>query len=62
MIIDVAKMDRYLLLLHAEVKRLRMLGQGWANEKADQFDELAELVRQLRQARVMRGPDGVRIE
>jgi hypothetical protein len=60
--LDVAVLDRHIAFLKEESSKLRPMGAAWATRKADQFDKIAELLRQLRQDQQMGGIGGKRIE
>lgn len=60
--IDVERIDRHLKAVTAEATKLRKLPDKWAQTKADQQDDLKELLNEVRRDQRMRGPDGKRID
>jgi len=61
--IDVSKVDSQIRFLLGQAKGLRDRGAGaaWAERNAVAFDEIAELLRQLRQEKQMTGLGGKRL-
>lgn len=61
--IDVERIDRHLKAVTAEATKLRkMTSEKWAQSKADQMEDLKELLNEVRRDQRMRGPDGKRID
>lgn len=61
--VDINEIDRHLRFLQGQAKGLRERGRGaaWAEGHATQFDQIAELLRRLRQEQQMTGMSGERI-
>lgn len=52
---DVATLDRHLRFLAKEASYLRMRGDSRNENKAEQFDAIAEILRQVRQSQTQSG-------
>lgn len=62
-LIDIERIDKHLRGTVADIARLRKLeGQPWASRRADELEDLRDLLNELRRDRLMRGPDGKRID
>lgn len=60
--VDISKLDRHISFLQSEAAYLRKLPNArWADGKAAQFDQIAEVLRQLRQEYQMTGIGGRRL-
>lgn len=57
-LLTVETLDRHLKFLQHESSHLRGTGKRWAQDKAAHVDEIAEILRQLRQERQMQGVAG----
>jgi hypothetical protein len=62
MSIDISMLDRHLLFVQREEHSLRSRNETWAKNKADNFKELAEFLRRIRQEHQMTGMNGKRID
>ena len=62
-IIDIERIDKHLRGTVADITRLRKLqSQSWAERRADELEDLKDMLNELRRDRLMRGPDGKRID
>ena len=61
--LDIAQIDGHIRFLQGQAKGLRERGRGaaWAEGHATQFDQIAELLRRLRQEQQMTGIGGKRL-
>jgi hypothetical protein len=61
--VDIEQVDKHLRFLKAQANGLRSRqgGAAWAEANATQFDQIAEILRQLRQEQQMTGMSGERI-
>lgn len=62
-LIDIDRIDKHLRGTVADISRLRKLqGQPWAERRAAELEDLKEMLNEFRRDRLMRGPDGKRID
>jgi len=61
--VDIAEIDKHIRLLKSQANglRARQGGAAWAEANATSFDQIAEILRQLRQEQQMTGMSGERI-
>lgn len=61
--IDIEQIDKHIRFLQSQAKGLRERGNGaaWAEGHATSFDQIAELLRRLRQEQQMTGLGGKRL-
>lgn len=62
--IEVDRIDKHLRSTVTEIARLRKMAQDqkWAHRRAEELDDLKELLNEVRRDQRMRGPDGKRID
>lgn len=51
----VEELDRHREFLLREAQQLRSVGKRWAADKAEKYDKIAEVLRQVRQDQQMQG-------
>jgi hypothetical protein len=57
-LITVELLDRHIAFLQREAHQVRQVGKRWADDKADKYDEIAEVLRVQRQNLQMQGVAG----